>query len=386
MADTWWTNPSELDDEQKAVVSLPKDGHHLIVGPPGCGKTNLLLLRASYLHKSGLKNIAVLTFARSLREFLVSGASNYAFSSDKIQTYVRWGSGVLSENSLAPPKGMDFSETRARLLESLSNLAADKLPQNRFDCILLDEAQDYTSAELQILMAFTPRLFAVGDRNQRIQSDDRGALKMLQDGSVKVTRLKFHYRNGFKICRIADGIQGLVDSVEGLEATSNYDEEAYPSTVQCFSGIPLEEQIAKALEYIPVQLDAYPEEYIGVLCPRTQELDVIGQEFLASNLSNQVHVQHGEYEPLSKDRRVVITTIHGAKGLEFRAGHLLAAETVKKFPLQKKMAYTAVTRCKTSLSVYHFNSLPGYFEKGLHVCTGPAKEPILDELFGAGDP
>ena len=57
---------------------------------------------------------------------------------------------------------------------------------------------------------------------------------------------------------------------------------------------------------------------------------------MASSIGDQVHVQHGDYEPLSPDRRVVATTIHGAKGLEFRAGHLMSADLVKKFRLQKK--------------------------------------------------
>lgn len=384
MADTWWTNPSELDEKQKAVIALPADGHNLVVGPPGCGKTNLLLLRASYLHASGLKNIVVLTFARSLREFLASGASNYSFASDKIQTYVRWGNGVLAENGVSQTQGKGFEETRAGLLDGLRSVADLALPQNQFDCILLDEAQDYTSAELEVLLNFTPRLFAVGDRNQRIQSEDADALQFLEEHGIGLTTLKYHYRNGLKICRVADGIHGLVDHADGMEATSNYDEAAYPSTVQCFGELSLDEQIEKALDAIPDQLTAYSDEYIGVLCPRKEELDAVGEALLASTIGDQVHVQHGDYESLSTDRRVVVTTIHGAKGLEFRAGHIISADLVKKFRLQKKMAYTAVTRCKTSLAVYHQNDLPGYFENGLQACSGPTKEPNLDDLFGGG--
>lgn len=384
MSNTWWTNPADLDDQQKAVVSLDRDGHHLVVGPPGCGKTNLLLLRASYLHRAGLKNIAVLTFARSLREFLASGAGNYAFSADKIQTYIKWGTALLLENGSAVPKEDDFGASRTAIAQSLVEVAARRLPQNSFDCILVDEAQDYTAAELSTLMQFTPRLFAVGDKNQRIQSDDETALDSLSGAGFMTTSLKFHYRNGLKICRVADGIQGLVDHADGLEATSNYDEEAFPSTVSCDGGITLADQISLLIERIPDQLSAYPDEYVGIICPRKQELEAVAEGLTSSPLSPFVHVQHGDYEALSPDRRVVLTTVHGAKGLEFRAGHFVAADTVKKFPLQKKLAYTAVTRCKTSLCVYHENDLPGYLESGLQACSGPAKEPKLDDLFGSG--
>ena len=384
MAETWWTNLSELDEEQKAVIALPADGHHLIVGPPGCGKTNLLLLRASYLHRSGLKNIAVLTFARSLREFLASGSGNYDFSSDKIQTYVRWGIGMLAENGVSALQGKSFEETRAGILEQLTGVGDLGQPQNQFDCILLDEAQDYTSAELQVLMKFTPRLFAVGDRNQRIQSEDAEALQFLESCGITSTSLKFHYRNGLKICRVADGIQGLVEQVDGMEATSNYDEDAYPSTMQCHGDLTLNEQVERAIDAIPPQLQGYPDEYIGMLCPRVEELTAVGKVLTASSIGDQVHIQHGDYQPLSLDRRVVVTTIHGAKGLEFRAGHIISGDLVKNFKLQKKMAFTAVTRCKTSLSIYHHGSLPGYFENGIQACSGPTKEPSLDDLFSGG--
>lgn len=140
MSDTWWTNPTDLDDEQKAVITLPKDGHNLVIGPTGCGKTNLLLLRASFLYKSGLKNIAVLTFARSLREFLASGADNYSFSPDKIQTYISWGNSVLAENSLPKTQGDDFAAVRSTLLEHLKSIAKNTKPHDMFDSILLDEA------------------------------------------------------------------------------------------------------------------------------------------------------------------------------------------------------------------------------------------------------
>ncbi|WP_153769237.1 AAA family ATPase [Labrenzia sp. CE80] len=383
MSDTWWTNAEDLDDEQKAVVLLPNDGHNLIIGPPGCGKTNLLLLRASYLDRSGLKNFAVLTFARSLREFLASGASNYPFSPDKIQTYVRWGNTVLAENGQPTGQRDNFDEVRSSLLERLKVVAADNKPQNMFDCIFLDEAQDYTSEELKVLMSFTPRLFAVGDINQRIHSEDQDALNSLEKDGVSITRLTYHYRNGLKICRVADGIQGLVEKAEGLETTSNYDEEAYPSTVTRFSQMSLDEQIATCIEAIPSQLSAYPDEYIGVLCPKKEDLAVIAKQFKESHLFEQVHVQHGEYEAMTDERRIVLTTVHGAKGLEFRAEHFLAADHVKRFRLQKKMAYTAVTRCKTSLSVYHCGDLPGYFENGFAACEKPTRGPALDDLFGS---
>ena len=35
--------------DQKKVIGLSGTGNHLVVGPPGSGKTNILLLRAKYM-------------------------------------------------------------------------------------------------------------------------------------------------------------------------------------------------------------------------------------------------------------------------------------------------------------------------------------------------
>ena len=86
MGDTWWIGEDQLDDEQKDVIGLPLDSSFLITGPPGCGKTNLLLLRANYLTLAGLPNIAIVVFTRSLQEFIASGGHQYAFPASKIMT------------------------------------------------------------------------------------------------------------------------------------------------------------------------------------------------------------------------------------------------------------------------------------------------------------
>ena len=47
--EAWWREQGELDEDQSKVIGLQEEGSFLVVGPPGSGKTNLLLLRANYL-------------------------------------------------------------------------------------------------------------------------------------------------------------------------------------------------------------------------------------------------------------------------------------------------------------------------------------------------
>jgi superfamily I DNA/RNA helicase len=382
MEGAWWTDPSELDTDQKKVVALSPAEDHLVVGPPGCGKTNLLLLRATYLHRKGVANIVILTFGRVLREFLATGATHYPFASDKIQTYIRWGAQLLRANGVAFEESSNFEETRRRLYAALVTVAAQNKLENMHDVILIDESQDYSADEITLIKGFGERLFAVGDNNQQI-SDQMGALAQLEALGVNKTTLTSHYRNGLKICRVADGIKNLIDHPEGMEATSNYDEANFPSTVEVIGDLSLEEQVATAVPRIQTQLLAYPGEMIGVFCGRVDDLDIVRQELAASAVSEEIHVQRaGAYSSFSPDRKIVLSTIMGAKGLEFRAVHILAADALKRFPTQRNLTYTAVTRTKTSLSVYHRENLAGYFEKGLRACESVKPgEPTLDELF-----
>lgn len=382
MEASWWKSISDLDDDQKKAIALDEDNDHLIVGPPGCGKTNLLLLRASYLHAKGVTNIKVLAFGRVLREFISSGTDHYPFAADKVQTFARWAYEILDANGIKIEESDSFDEIRARLFEGLKLVAAKGAPENIFDVVLLDEVQDYSAGEIDIIRYFGGRIFAVGDNNQRI-TEKTGALQRLQELGATRIDLKHHYRNGIKICRVADGIKNLIDNAAGMEATSNYDEASFPSTVDVLGGIDLAAQVAEAIPRIKVQMQAYPGEMIGVLCPRVAELIEVADLLSKSEIAAEIQVQRaGAYVAIYPDQPVIITTVQGAKGLEFRAVHMVAADMLKRYPTQKNLTYTAVTRAKTTLVVYHNAGLAGYFEKGLNACsiTKPV-EPNLKDLF-----
>lgn len=387
METTWWTQPEQLDAHQSAVVALPLTGNHLVIGPPGSGKTNLLILRGTYLYRAGIHNIVVLTFGRVLREFLSSGSVNYDFPPDKIQTYKRWAASLITENCGEFDDTGSFEEIRARLKSGLEQVAAMDNPANICECILIDEAQDYSVDEMKLITKLAKQVFAVGDDRQRIY-EASGSIDHLKGTMDNVNELPFHYRNGIKICRVADGIQNQIESDDGMESTSNYDENQYPSTVLHLKDEHISSQVESAISEIETQLRAYPDGMIGVLCPRHEELDAVASALQASSLADQVQVQKyaDGYSSFEPQRRIIATTVHGAKGLEFRALHLLGMDKISKFrQAQRNLAYTAVTRAKTSLAIYHDGTLPGYLENGIKAASNEVvSPPNLADLFKRG--
>lgn len=382
MNETWWRSPEQLDKDQYKIVSLPLEGSHLVIGPPGSGKTNLLLLRASYLVRAGMPNVAIITFTRVLREFLTTGADHYPFEPERLMTFRSWAAELLRNNGINVDTKGTYSQVHARLVGGLSDLRSSSGNEAKVDCILIDEAQDYTPEEIQLMRHFANEVFAVGDNNQRIYKAD-GALAYLKGFCQTPAPLKFHYRNGMAICRLADGIMNI--DAGGMVDTCNYDEARYPSSVQRHGGITLQQQVTMAAHELETQLIAYPDEWLGVLAPGKIDVGSVFSLLSKTAVGGRVQLQRYEdgYEALDPERRIIVSTMHSAKGLEYRANHLLAVDTITKHDNHQRLAYTAVTRSKTSLSIYHHGAIPGYFEKGLvAVQDSPVVAPDIAELFG----
>lgn len=194
MSGTWWVGQNDLDDDQREIISLPLDDTALIEGPPGSGKTNLLLLRANYLYLAGLYNIVVLTFTRSLREFIASGANQYDFPVSKIMTCRGWQKDLLNQYGEYVKPSEDFEEDRSAFLTAMEVLADKYSLSNIFDAILLDEAQDYTPNEIRLFGRLTERLFCVADERQKIYKG-KDPIEQIKNQVKSHHTLRFHYRN-----------------------------------------------------------------------------------------------------------------------------------------------------------------------------------------------
>jgi DNA helicase IV len=157
------------------------------------------------------------------------------------------------------------------------------------------------------------------------------------------------------------------------------------SSVDVFAG-GIGQQAEEIARRLKLQRRTYPEGFLGVICPRLSEVRIIANALDQSGLGNLLCVQDREagYQAISPERPIWISTVHGAKGLEFRAVHFAAAETTTSAASgQKRLAYTAVTRAKTALSVYHHNHLPGYLDAAVQKFrSAPLQQPGIGAAFG----
>lgn len=379
----WWVNLKQLDDDQKEVMGLEADGDYLVLGPPGSGKTNLLLLRANYLARAGSPNLLIVVFGRPLREFLARGGAQYRFDVEKITTSTKWYYDVLRLfGEHYSPTSNSFDEIRQQLIERVRAAIAKHGQGPLYDAVLLDEVQDFQPDEIALFSQLGRRLFAVGDSNQKIYSGDSGIDVLKERCTVK--RLRHHYRNGIRICRFADSIASSFNNHQELSKFSNYDEAKFRSSVEVHPCDTLDEQASLIAADLARQRKAYPHDLLGVLCPRRVDVDTMFEALLGTSVGDSVMKQTFEdgYTAFAPESPICVCTIHGSKGLEFRTVHAPSIEQVKRFPRQRNLVYTLATRAKTSLSLYASGTLPGFIESAMVAINPPRALPPLDAAFG----
>ena len=379
---TWWRAARELDEDQRGIIEISTDhGNHLVTGPPGCGKTNILLLRASYLRSAGFGNSPILVFTKTLREFIAAGSSQSAamLPADRIQTHASWTLNLLRRlgRPFEPSRdGLPYDEGREERHQALVVAVEEAgLGRNYYNAILLDEVQDYWACEVELLSRMTRRLFAVGDRRQRIYERNEG-IQEAQRVGCREMRLRNHYRMGREICRVADRLLPT-EGEEPLEQYCQYDERELPSRVSVHPEEELDHQLDRLRARLGEQTRAYPDEWLGVVAVRRDTRDAVAQFLNGTELGDMVNVQSEDAEDRTFDseRRIVVSTLHAAKGTEFRCMHFMAADDFPYYTREK--AFTAVTRAKTTFDVYRSGPLEGAFEAALATPTVPNLDGIL---------
>ena len=365
--EAWWREQGELDEDQSKVIGLQEEGSFLVIGPPGSGKTNLLLLRANYLTNNYQPNLAIIVFNATLREFIRSGAERYEFDVNNVLTSTSLLDRLLREAGENFETSGNFKKDRQARIELAERVLLKNCTSPIYDVLFVDEAQDFLPREISLFRRITRDIFMVADTRQRIYAVE-SPMTELKASVDDVLTLRYHYRNGPKICEVADGI-GRTFSIgyEEIQPTCNYNSSHLRASVDVFQGTQEQQalEIAKRLE---LQMRTYPEGFLGVICPRVEDARNIASSLERYGLGDLLCLQDREagYQAIQEGKPIWVSTVHGAKGLEFRAVHFAVAEALSRAGSgQKRLAYTGVTRAKTALSIYHGNHLPGYLNSAV---------------------
>ena len=370
MEHVFWINGKNLDpDQTKAATTIPHAESFLLRGPAGSGKTNILLLRAKALVFMKKSNIKIIVFTSSLRDFLREGCVQYGIPPEIVVTGMQFFKEFLLENSVSCDLSGQFEPDRLLLAGEANALIKAKGISNTYDALLIDEAQDYMDTELKVFRALAERLVLAADSRQSIYRIEQteGLLEELVDG--KVVSLKYHYRSGLHLCKVADAILKSSAGYPPIKGECKYKEDERPSSVNLTGCPTFQDQISVILDKLKEQVALYPGERIGVLFPKNDQLKLFLDAF--------------EYTKIPNKNLIWIDTLHGGKGWEFSAVHIGGCEALNKMgPVQKRLIYTGVLRGRTSASLYFTGSVPGYLDSALAILSPPVPAPTLDQLLG----
>jgi superfamily I DNA/RNA helicase len=358
MKSTWWRVVKELDRQQQQFVALPSNGRYLLQGPPGSGKTNLLLLRAQYIAGTRDKNVLIITYTNDLADFIRTGISSKGIiESDQVQTFHSWAMRHVRAHLGSLPVDVSHGfdgDTRLALAKALGE-ANQKLASTKlYDAIFVDEAQDLSVEELKHLLALSEKVTVCGDRRQGIYGKD-GLNVGAQLGLTPYT-LNAHYRIGHRIAQVADRLIPPESPTESLEGTSNYSVKLMgKSSADMHVCTDRDEQFEKILSFLDVQLDAFKDELIGILVGKADTVAELRGRFNGSRHAGKVTIHDGDKDALgfSSPAPIHVMTIHRSKGAEFRAVHMYGVEELKIWGLNnRELGYTAITRAKTALNAF----------------------------------
>jgi superfamily I DNA/RNA helicase len=369
----WWVQREQLDRHQiELIENLPLRESFLILGPPGSGKTNVLLRRAQFVRMQGVSNVLVMTFTRPLTEFVKTGCydqGNVIFPPNCVTTLESWiRSLYLQHGRPLPDNGAGLLEWKRQLaIGAMSFRDENRLPL--YETLFIDEAQDLLPEEVELIAQWSPVLFFAGDDRQRIYENTDGLAAIREIiPKEKEHVLPAHYRVAPEICRVADRIL-IPQGGDSLESTSHY-VGPLPATVTIQRArLSVTEQMELVANKLEEQTRVYADrikegDRLGVIVAYTSDRErVLNYLNTRPDLRGKAKIirSRGEsgdgYDPSFDDSQICILTVKGCKGLEFRALHWLFCDDLSKFHTNEHY-YTVVTRAKTSLDISFTRMLP----------------------------
>ena len=323
-----------MDLQQEQLARSLGDGHRVIHGVAGSGKTMVLGYRAEYLaraHAAG-KPVLVLCYNEPLAVKLAATMAAKGLS-ERVHCvhFHKWARAQLVAYGQALPA--DNQSVDAKMADMVQRVitGVDRghIPTGQYLAVLIDEGHDFAPEWLKLVTQMvdptTNSLLVLYDDAQSIY--ERGRKKNFSFKSVgiqaqgRTTILKINYRNTRQILQTANAIAG------DLLTAEDRDDDGIPlvKPVSCGRDGPepivihlptLPEQAAKIAELLQgAHADGFAWGDMAVLCRDAKARDLCASTLAKRGLPVQNRLGPGDYDPLANS--VKIMTMKVSKGLEF---------------------------------------------------------------------
>ncbi len=359
-----------MDLQQEQLARSLGDGHRVIHGVAGSGKTMILGYRAEYLAKACTptsKPILILCFNEPLGVKLASVMEAKGLSDTvHVRHFHKWCRDQLKAYNLLPTEKMGTSQLMEEFVQRVIKGVDQKhIPSGQYQAILIDEGHDFAPEWLKLVTQMvdptTNSLLLLYDDAQSIY--ERARSKNFSFKSVGVqaqgrtTILKINYRNTKQILQTANLVAA------DLLTADDKDDDGIPLVKPISCGrdgqapvilkLPSlrEEAFAIADHLASAHKEGHAWGDMAILCADWKTMDLCASALAQRKLPHRVRKHSGDYQPGAD--AIQVMTMKVSKGLEFPVvalpgvGHMPTAGEDEKDAA--RVFYVAATRATQRL-------------------------------------
>ena len=371
-----------MDLQQEQLARSLGEGHRVIHGVAGSGKTMILGYRAEHLaqtqtqeQRPGSKPILVLCYNEPLGVKLAASMEAKGLQERvHVRHFHKWCRDQLVAYNLLPeganswPVGKAMEEFVQRVIKGVDD---KHIPAGQYHAVLIDEGHDFAPEWLRLVTQMvdpsTNSLLLLYDDAQSIY--DRGQKRNFSLKSVgiqaagRTTILKINYRNTRQILQLAHRVAGDMlmpedakddDGIPLLKPLSCGREGPDPIVIDLPTLPERAARVAELLADQHAQGHAWGE--MAVLCRHYDEMELCADALRRKRLPYRMRKRSGDFRP--EEDSIKVMTMHASKGLEWPVVAVVtsdeerrARDVEKDGALEARLVYVASTR-STGLVFY----------------------------------
>jgi hypothetical protein len=365
-----------MDLQQEQLARSMGEGHRVIHGVAGSGKTMILGYRAQYLARALAKPILVLCFNAALAARLEHMIKERGLrEAVDVRTFHSWCMRQLDQYHVAKPEGDGRERWDAIVQAVIRGVDRGQIPRAQYGAVLIDEGHDFEPEWLKLVAQMvdpeTNSLLVLYDDAQSINRfRPRLRFSFAEVGIQargRTTILKINYRNTAEVmaaaCRFAREV------LSAKEADEDGIPLLMPETAGRHGEVPTLSRLATAegeLDYIIEEArrlhdGGYAWKDMSVLFREKRQGEFIARRLAQAQVPASLFGRGAENHKFRPGEDTVkLMTFHSSKGLEFPVVFIPFLEAL---PYMKddiageaKLLYVAMTRAMERLVLTHHGS------------------------------
>lgn len=335
----------QLSEEQKAVIRRVSrtDNNLYVEGPAGSGKTLISLYALKDFVENESGNLLFLMYNHSLYGYLKTALNELdIINGARIATKDKFFWDLAKINDYKPPFDLTYEEKYSSIMNYL--LSCDL--ENQYDIIVVDEVQDISGNEFEIIKRLGNKIITLGDFNQGIYKTDMDRARMMTLGDFETLSTVFRYH------------------IEIAKLANNFTDRDLPSMVRAGNGVrpkiidvqenQLFPEIAEILRNLVLR-----RKRVGVISPDKDKLKALNSYLQSVGVESTYYLENRDFrEHDFTTTTPLLLSSFSAKGLEFENVIVFGfnkynsrIEKLKSENLLKEIIFVSITRCNSDLFI-----------------------------------